>query len=95
MVRLTAETGDIHQKAMTVQQEAGEIEALLAKLTAAMTDLHNTWQGTAASAFQELYASWSTQARSMRETLESIGRSLNAAGTDYEQLETQIASQLR
>ena len=94
MVRLAAETEDIHQKATAVQQQAGEMEAQLARLSGGITDLHNTWQGTAAQAFQELYEKWNTQARTMRETLESIGRALNAVGTDYERLEIEIASHL-
>lgn len=95
MVRLAAQTEDIHSKAQTVQQEVADLEARLAKLTGAMSELHGTWQGSAASSFQELYSGWSNQAKSMRQTLESIGRSLNSAGSDYEHLEAQLASQMR
>lgn len=95
MVRLAAQTEDIHSKAQTVQQEVADMEARLAKLTGAINELQSTWQGQASSSFHELYSTWSTQAKSMRQTLESIGRSLNSAGTDYEQLESQLASQMR
>ena len=95
MVHLAAQTEDIHQKASTVQQEAAEADAMLSKLTAALNELHATWQGPASQAFQHLYATWSTQAKNMQQTLENIGRALNAAGTDYEQLESHIASSMR
>jgi WXG100 family type VII secretion target len=94
MVQMAAQTEDIHQKAMAVQQDAAEVEAMLGKLTAAMSELASTWRGPAASAFQQRFAGWATQARNMRQTLEAIGQSLNSAGTDYEQLESQIASHM-
>jgi ESAT-6 family protein len=95
MVHLAAQTDDMRAKATTVQQQAAETEAQLSRLTAALNELQATWQGQASQAFQQLYATWSTQARNMQQTLENIGRALNAAGTGYEQLESQIASSMQ
>jgi WXG100 family type VII secretion target len=95
MVRLSAETEDIHAKATAVQQQASEIDAQLSQLTAAITDLQATWQGPASTAFHGLYDKWRAQATNMSQMLESIGQALNTVGSDYEQLETQIASQLQ
>lgn len=94
MVHLAAQTEDIHQKATTIQQEAAEVEAMLGKLSAALGELNSTWQGPASQAFHQLYEGWAGQARSMQQTLENIGRSLNSAGTSYEQLESQIAGSM-
>jgi WXG100 family type VII secretion target len=95
MVHLAAQTEDIRAKATTVQQQAAEAEAMLGKLSAALGELNSTWQGPASHAFHQLYESWAAQARNMQQTLEGIGRSLNSAGTNYEQLESQIASSMR
>ena len=95
MVSLRAETEDIHAKALAVQQQAGDIETQLGTLSQKINDLYNTWQGSAASAFHDLYHNWQIQATNMRQALEGIGRALSVVGTDYEDLERQIASKLR
>ena len=60
-----------------------------------MGDLASTWTGSAAGAFQELYASWDRTARQMREALDGIGRALQGTGQEYESLEARLVSQFR
>lgn len=92
---LRVSTDDVAAKAATIQREAADLEARLAQLTSAMGALATTWTGSASSSFHELYTGWSTTARTVREQLEQIGQSLNAAGQDYASLESQLASKLR
>ncbi len=88
-------TSDLATKATQVQRQAAEIDERLAQLTAAMGDLAGTWTGSAAGAFQELYASWDRTARQMREALDGIGRALQGTGQEYESLEARLVSQFR
>ena len=46
---VTVSTGDVADKAASIQQTAGEIESLLSVLNAQMQDLAGTWTGPAAA----------------------------------------------
>jgi WXG100 family type VII secretion target len=88
-------TGDVATKAQKIQSEASEIEARLSQLSSAMADLANTWTGSAASSFQEMYAGWDRTAKQMKQALDGIGTSLKGAGTDYDSLESKLTSQFK
>lgn len=88
-------TGDVQSKASTIQREAAEIETRLSQLTSQMADLAGTWTGAAATSFQDLFQQWDKTARSMKDALDGIGRSLQGAGQDYDSLEQKLASQFR
>jgi WXG100 family type VII secretion target len=88
-------TGDLATKATQVQRQAAEIDERLNQLTAAIGDLAGTWTGSAAGAFQELFAGWDRTARQMREALDGIGRALQGTGHEYESLETRLVGQFR
>ena len=88
-------TGDVQSKASTIQREASEIEARLSQLTSQMADLAGSWTGAASSSFQDLFQQWDRAARSMKDALGGIGRSLHGAGMDYDSLEQRLTSQFR
>ena len=88
-------TGDVQAKASTIQRETSEIEARLSQLTSQMADLAGSWTGAASSSFQDLLQQWDKAARSMKDALGGIGRSLQGAGMDYDSLEQRLTSQFR
>jgi len=88
-------TGDVQAKASTIQREASDIEARLAQLTSQMADLAHSWTGSASTSFQDLFHDWDRTARQMKEALDGIGRSLQGAGQDYDQLEQRLTSAFR
>ncbi len=90
---VTVSTGDVADKAATIQREAADLEARLAALTAAMSDLAGTWTGPAAAAFQGVYENWKGTAQQARQTLEELGASLRNAGTQYDDTENTLRSQ--
>jgi len=85
---VSVKTGDVSAKASAIRREAEEIEVRLTQLTTAMGELAGTWTGVASNAFQEVYASWKRTADQMKQSLESLGLSLQGAGEDYDLTET-------
>ena len=85
-------TADVTAKAAAITSGAQEIESRLAHLTAQMGDLAHSWTGSAATAFQGLYADWDRTARQMQAALDAIGVALRGAGHDYDLVEQSIAS---
>ena len=60
--------------------------ALLAKIQG----LGDSWQGPAASALQELYAKWDSDARALMDTLTEISQAMQQAATRYEETESNV-----
>lgn len=94
MVQLRVQTEDLHQMASTVQRDAAEAEAILTKLNGDAQALAGTWQGPASQAFHHSFAQWQQQWHNVKTLLENLGQSLNAAGTNYEDVESQIAKSM-
>jgi len=90
--QLKVSTDDVAAKASAVRSQATELESQVAALTSQMAALADTWTGTAASAFQELYAQWRGQAGQIQQSLADISTSLNSAGTNYAEVEAANAS---
>jgi WXG100 family type VII secretion target len=90
---ITVSTGDVADKAAVIQREVADLEARLAMLTAAMTDLAGSWTGPASSAFQSVYETWKGTAQQMKQTLDELGASLRNAGTQYSDTENTLRTQ--
>lgn len=90
---VTVSTGDVADKAGTIQRESAELESQLSMLTSAMADLAGTWTGPASSAFQNAYESWRGIAQQAKQALDDIGESLRNAGTQYDENEDALRSQ--
>ena len=90
--QLKVSTDDVAAKASAIQAQASELESQVAALTSQMTALADTWTGTAAGAFQSLYAQWKGQAGQIQQSLASISTSLNNAGANYSEAEAANAS---
>jgi WXG100 family type VII secretion target len=76
--------------ASQVTSGASEIEGQRSALLAQIQGLGDSWQGTAASALQELYAKWDSDARALMETLTEIGQAMQEAATAYEVTEEDV-----
>jgi len=90
---VTVSTGDVADKAATVQNQVAELESQLSTLTAAMADLAGTWTGPAATAFQSAYDAWKGTAQQTKVALDDIGASLRNAGNQYDENEDALRSQ--
>lgn len=90
---VTVSTGDVADKAATIQRETADLESRLTMLTSAMADLAGTWTGPASAAFQSAYESWKGTAQQTKLALEDIGASLRNAGTQYDENEDSLRSQ--
>ena len=90
---VTVSTGDVADKAATVQNQVAELESQLSTLTAAMADLAGTWTGPAATAFQNAYDTWKGTAQQTKVALDDIGASLRNAGNQYDENEDALRSQ--
>jgi WXG100 family type VII secretion target len=86
-------TGDVADKAASIQQTAGEIESLLSVLNAQMQDLAGTWTGPAAAAFQSAYDNWKTTQQQTKASLDEIGASLRNTGQQYDEQEDTLRGQ--
>ncbi|MFP5019844.1 WXG100 family type VII secretion target [Pseudonocardia phyllosphaerae] len=69
---------------------AGELAALRGKLA----PLAGMWTGQAAVQFAQLMERWDTEARTLNESLATIGTALQGNRADYEQREQEQASSL-
>jgi WXG100 family type VII secretion target len=67
-----------------------DITQQLAGLKAAIDNLGGNWQGSASTAYNQLYQQWNTSATSLFQSLEGIANMLKQAATAYEQTETQL-----
>jgi WXG100 family type VII secretion target len=53
------------------------------------------WQGSASSAFHDLWTQWHTGATQVQQALTGISQMLGKAGQVYQDTENQLASQLK
>lgn len=86
--QLKVSTDDVAAKASAIQTKATYLEEQVAELSSMMAALAETWTGTAASAFQDLYATWKGQATQIQVALADVSRALNNAGTNYANAES-------
>jgi early secretory antigenic target protein ESAT-6 len=90
---VTVSTGDVADKAATIQNGVAELESQLSMLTTAMADLAGTWTGPASTAFQNAYETWKGTAQQTKVALDDIGASLRNAGTQYDENEDALRGQ--
>lgn len=76
--------------AVTSQQAQGHIERLTGEvngMTSTLTDLQNSWTGTASVNFQEAFRSWRAAQAQMEQAMAHINQALSAAGNQYAETE--------
>ena len=72
-----------------VARISAEIEGEVAHMLARLTGLQDAWTGSASTQFQGVVAQWRATQHQVRESLDSIGRVLAAAGAQYAETEAQ------
>lgn len=83
--RLQAVSGQLNGGAAT-------IESTLGQLAAQVAPLQSEWRGVAQAQFEALWAEWQRSAAGIQHALHGIAQLTNAAGANYEQTESSIAS---
>ncbi|GAA2121320.1 hypothetical protein GCM10009824_23720 [Kocuria atrinae] len=72
------------------QQAQGHIERLTGEvngMTSTLTDLQNSWTGTASANFQEAFRSWRAAQAQMEQAMAQINQALTTAGNQYAETE--------
>jgi WXG100 family type VII secretion target len=85
------DTDDIAAKAAKIGSTASEIESQLALLTQEMAAFAETYRGSGANAFQDVYSRWQQTQGQIHQELTEIGAALQKTGLLREQVETEIA----
>ena len=83
------DTDRIACAASDVARISAEIEGEVAHMLARLTGLQDAWTGSASAQFQGVVAQWRATQHQVRESLDSIGRVLAAAGAQYAETEAQ------
>jgi len=95
MSNIKVTSADLHSVSGQLSSGSADIEQRLQSLHAQVQGLvDNGWQGSASSAFGELYQQWHTSAGQLKQALDGISKQLSAAATTYEQTEQQLTTQL-
>jgi WXG100 family type VII secretion target len=93
-IKVTAE--DLSRVSGSLRTGAEDIQGKLSSMESQVNALISAdWQGSASSAFNDLYTKWHSGAKQLREALDGISQMLQKSGDAYQQTEDQIASQLR
>lgn len=77
------------------QQSIARIQAEVGTLHTQLSNLHSSWGGSAAEAFQAVVAEWHLTARRVDESLTSINQALNLAAQHYMDIEHATARMFR
>ncbi len=95
MSNIKVTSADLHSVSGQLSSGSADIESRLSSLHAQVQGLvDNGWQGSASSAFHELYQQWHTSAGQLKQALDGISKQLSSAATTYEQTESQLTSQM-
>jgi WXG100 family type VII secretion target len=80
--RIAAAAGD-------VARISADIEGQVAQMLSRLTGLQDAWTGSASVQFQGVVSQWRGTQQQVRESLDTIGRVLGAAGAQYAEAEAQ------
>lgn len=70
-----------------IQSTIGRLQQEISTLHVQLSALDGSWQGSAASSFQELVMRWKTSADALEQNLGSIGQALAIAAQQYSDIE--------
>lgn len=88
-MRYEVDSGQVDQAAAAVNTTAasitGEVDAMMRHLT----QLQNSWRGSAAASFQEVLSQWRGTQRQVEQSLSAIRTALASAATHYAGAEEQ------
>jgi 6 kDa early secretory antigenic target len=70
-----------------IQSTIGRLQQEISTLHSQLATLEGSWQGSAATSFQELILRWKTAADSLEQSLGQIGQALGLAAQQYADIE--------
>jgi WXG100 family type VII secretion target len=70
-----------------IQSTIGRLQQEISTLHSQLATLEGSWQGSAATSFQELILRWKTAADSLEQSLGQIGQALSIAAQQYADIE--------
>ena len=86
---------DVMQKAaQSVQQAVQDINAEMRSLQGNLEPVASSWQGSAASAFQQLMQRFNDDGQKLTQALDAIGEALGANTKNYSAVEEQNSSSI-
>lgn len=89
MSRYEVDSAQVAQAGAAVQSSTTAVRAEIATMQRHLTELQNSWRGTAATGFAAVMADWAaTQAR-VEQSLDQITAALQAAARTYADAEQQ------
>lgn len=71
----------------TIQATIGKLQLEVESLHAQLQNLEGSWQGAAATSFQELVKRWRVTATTVEQQLGEVGRALALAAQQYSDIE--------
>lgn len=89
-IRVTPE--QLQQVAAQLNAGAGNVDGILAQLTASVAPLGSDWAGAAQAQFQALWDQWQRDARGLFEALTGMAQLMGQAAASYAQTEQGIAA---
>ena len=95
MASFTVDTAQVASSASDVSRISEDVETTVASMMSRLLSLQNEWQGEASSSFQDLINDWRATQRTVKESLDEIGRVLGEAGRTYDDTETSVKGTMR
>jgi WXG100 family type VII secretion target len=84
----------MQKAAQQVQQVSEQISGELRSLESQLQPVAAQWKGQAATAFQQLFERWNTDAGKLTQALQGIAEMLDESQKNYSQVEQDNASQI-
>ncbi|WP_375474380.1 WXG100 family type VII secretion target [uncultured Jatrophihabitans sp.] len=89
-IRVTPE--ELDENSTAVSNGANQVNEILTQLLGQINDLASRWQGSGATAFQQLYDEWNRGAQMTHEGMQGIATFLSQAARTYEDADGTIAT---
>ena len=87
MTFFSVDSERIHAANSTIQATIQRLQTEVTNLHGQLGGLQESWQGVAATSFQELIFRWWTSADALEQNLGQIGQALSMAASQYQEIE--------
>lgn len=95
MATFTVDTAQVANSAADVSRISEDVETTVASMMSRLISLQNEWKGDASTSFQDLINDWRATQRTVKESLDEIGRALNDASQTYDTSESTVKGAMR
>jgi WXG100 family type VII secretion target len=85
---------EMNKAAQSVQQTVQQIQSETRSLISSLEPISSSWQGSAASAFQQLIQRFNDDATKLTQALDAIGQALSSNTKNYSAVEEQNQSSI-